>query len=157
MGKRKTTEEFILDSKTKFGDIFDYSKTEYKGAKEKITVICKDHGKFSQQAAAHLLGQGCPRCSIKISKGESEIFTYVKSFCPDAIQSDRTVLDGKEIDIFIPSKNIGIEFNGLIWHSTKHGKSRTYHQDKSDLAATKGVRLIHIWEDEWRDKRQCPE
>lgn len=148
-----TQDEFIERAQTIHSTKYDYSKTKYTGAKDKLTVICRYHGEFSQLADAHLSGQGCPYCSVKISKGESEVFAYVKKFCPDAVQSDRVVLDGKEIDIFIPSRNIGIEFNGLIWHSTKYGKSRTYHQDKSDLAASKGVRLIHIWEDEWRDRR----
>jgi len=75
----------------------------------------------------------------------------------DIEQSNRTILEGKEIDIFIPSLNIGFEFNGLYWHSSKSGKSRKYHQEKTDLAKEKGVRLIHIWSDEWRNKREWVE
>ena len=53
----------------------------------------------------------------------------------------------------IPSLKIAIEFNGLIWHSEKYGKDRNYHQRKTDAAKAAGYRLIHIWSDEWRDKR----
>lgn len=70
MGKRKTTEEFILDSKTKFGDIFDYSKTEYKNAWEPVIITCKKHGDFTIIPHRHLrkiskkhgITGGCPKC-----------------------------------------------------------------------------------------------
>lgn len=65
---------------------------------------------------------------------------------------DRDVLDGYEIDIFIPTKNIGIEFNGTYWHSSINKPDRNYHINKSKLAESKGIRLIHIWEYEWADQ-----
>lgn len=58
-------------------------------------------------------------------------------------------LKGKEIDIFIPDKNIGIEVNGLYWHSENGGRvDKFYHQEKSDLCLKCGVKLIHIFTDE---------
>jgi hypothetical protein len=75
---------------------------------------------------------------------ETEIADYIgKDLC---ILNDRTILDGKEIDIYIPSKKIGIEFNGTYWHSTEVKLDRNYHLEKSKLAEQKGVRLIHIYE-----------
>lgn len=135
------------------GDKYNYSLSNYTGALKKLTIICPQHGAFEQLADAHVSGAGCPNCATRISKGEQAVFDYVKQFAADAVQSDRTVLNGLEIDILIPSLKIGIEFNGLIWHSAKFGKGRTYHQDKTDRAAEAGVRLIHIWEDEWENKR----
>ena len=44
---------------------YDYSKTVYVGALKKITIICRTHGPFEQMAAAHLRGQGCPKCAGK--------------------------------------------------------------------------------------------
>lgn len=149
-----TTEEFVARARATHGEKYNYSKTKYEGALKKVTVICPDHGEFQQLADAHASGAGCPNCATRISKAERNIFEMVKALAPDAVQSDRTILDGREIDILIPSLKIGIEFNGLIWHSTKFGKKRSYHQDKTDAAAKKDVRLIHIWEDEWRDKRE---
>ncbi len=64
------------------------------------------------------------------------------------IKKDREILDGKEIDILIPSHKIGIEFNGLYWHSDVY-KDNDYHLDKTKLANSKGYQLIHIFEDEW--------
>ena len=47
----------------KHGSRYDYSKSEMKRRKDKITIICKDHGEFIQSLCAHLQGKGCPYCS----------------------------------------------------------------------------------------------
>ena len=53
-----------------------------------------------------------------------------------------------EIDIFIPEKNIGFEYNGSYWHNDKQ-KDKNYHYDKVTNAQNEGIRLIHIWDYEW--------
>lgn len=63
---------------------------------------------------------------------------------------NRQILDGKEIDIYLPDYKIGIEYNGSYWHSYPL-KDMNYHQNKSIQAAKAGVRLIHIFEYEWKD------
>ena len=88
------------------------------------------------------------------SKGENEIKEFLETECEmKVIQSERKTLKGTEIDLFIPSQNIGIEYNGLYWHSEKMGKHKTYHLDKSKLAAKNGIKLIHIFSDEWEKKK----
>ena len=66
----------------------------------------------------------------------------------DFIKRDREILNGKEIDILIQSHKLGIEFNGVYWHSDLY-KDNNYHLDKTKLANSKGYQLIHIFEDEW--------
>ena len=68
-------------------------------------------------------------------------------------ESDRHILNGKEIDIWIPSRNLGIEYDGLFFHSGED-KSPNYHLNKTLLCEKKGIRLIHIFSDEWVNKRQ---
>ena len=58
-----TTDEFIDKARKTHGSKYDYSKVEYNGNKEKITIICPIHGEFTQIAAVHLNGGGCPECS----------------------------------------------------------------------------------------------
>jgi hypothetical protein len=83
------------------------------------------------------------------SVDENELLEYVKRFCPDA-RKDRTLLNGQELDIFIPSKHIAIEFNGCMWHTEQFGgKSTVYHLAKTEICEYSGVRLIHVFEDEW--------
>jgi len=65
MGKRLTQEEFIERAKLKHSDRYDYSKVEYIGSKNKIVIICKEHGNFNQIPDNHLKGFGCFECSKK--------------------------------------------------------------------------------------------
>lgn len=57
------TEEWIGEAKKVHGDKYDYSKVEYIGNHIKVCIICKEHGEFWQDPAAHLRGQGCPKCA----------------------------------------------------------------------------------------------
>jgi superfamily II DNA or RNA helicase len=65
MSRKLTTEEFIKRAKEVHGDKYDYSKVEYKSAKEKVCIICPLHGEFWQIPSNHLHGYGCPKCSGK--------------------------------------------------------------------------------------------
>jgi len=58
----------------------------------------------------------------------------------------------KEIDIFLPDYNLGIEINGLYWHNELF-VNKTYHLDKTLLCKNIGMGLIHIFEDEWLWKK----
>lgn len=62
-------------------------------------------------------------------------------------------METKELDIFIPSKNIAIEFNGNMWHSEKFGKDRLYHLNKLNECNKNGIGLIQIFEDEYEEHR----
>lgn len=102
----------------------------------------------------------CPTCYPKVntqrSTQEDEIFDFVKQFCPDAIQSYRSWSGKKEVDIFVPSKNIALEYNGLYWHSEpvliQNGFAKTKDNDKRIELNQLGIRYIGIFEDEWINK-----
>lgn len=84
-----------------------------------------------------------------ISSYEKEINEFL---CENSIgfEANRQILIGKEIDILIPSKKIGIEFDGLKFHTEFFGKkNRLYHLDKTVKCNEKGYGLIHIFEDEY--------
>ena len=57
-----TTESFIKEAKEVWGDLYDYSKVEYKNRDHRVTVICPVHGEFQVYAREHLDGKGCPKC-----------------------------------------------------------------------------------------------
>ena len=63
----------------------------------------------------------------------------------------RTAIYPKEIDFYIPDKHVGFELDGLYWHCEEQ-KPDNYHLDKTNECEEKGIRLIHIFEDEWKDK-----
>ena len=63
MDIKLTTEEFIKKARSVHGDRYDYSKVEYKGNKVRVTIICKEHGEFTQTPSKHYIKRGCPICS----------------------------------------------------------------------------------------------
>lgn len=103
------------------------------------------------------LKYACPRCyPYYRSTAEHELVAFIERYYP-VITNDRTVLNGThnpELDIYVPEKKVAIEFNGLYWHSERQGKDRNYHLDKSKACYNKGIRLIHIFEDEWEMKQK---
>jgi len=99
----------------------------------------------------------CPTCNPHvISYQEKEILNFIKSiFDGEILENTRKILpSGKELDIYIPSKKLAIEYNGIYWHSELVGKKdRLYHVNKTDECEKLGIHLIHIFEDEWIDSR----
>lgn len=65
MAKKKTTEEFINEAILKHNHKYDYSKTEYKGNKVKVCIICPQHGEFWQTPDRHLHSKGCLKCAAE--------------------------------------------------------------------------------------------
>jgi len=96
----------------------------------------------------------CPKCHpriFNISKLETELFNSIDVI--DKTQSVRGLIGQKEIDIYIESLHIGIEFNGMYWHSEQKGKLKDYHLDKTIQAENAGIDLIHVFEYEWINKK----
>ena len=147
-------EEFIKRCKSIYGNNYIYDETEYTKMENKVKIICPKHGEFWQKPYDHLHGHGCPKCGLIESRGENELYEYVCSLIgkKKVEHSNRTILDGYEIDIFIPDYKIGIEYNGLKWHSEKF-RDRNYHLMKTELANKKGIKLIQIFEDEYFSRK----
>ena len=136
---------------------YDYSKVELiNGVRDKITIICPKHGEFQQIAYDHLNEHGCPSCAVIESKGEREIYDFICGIIGDnnVERKNRNILEGKEIDIFIPSLSIGIEYNGLRWHSEEFGKDKNYHLNKTEECKNRGIKLYQIFEDEYLEHRE---
>ena len=68
---------------------------------------------------------------------------------------NRSLLKPQELDIYIPTKQCAIEFNGNQFHTEwAGGKTRQYHLNKTKLCKQKGIKLIHIFEDEFRNSKE---
>lgn len=116
-------------------------------------VWWKCEGGHEWQAAPYNRARhGCPKCVGRVSKKETEVAAHIQSLGLEILTSDRATI-GKELDILVPSRNLAVEFNGLYWHSSAH-KARNFHKEKTDLCAVQGIQLIHIWEDDWRDRQE---
>jgi hypothetical protein len=71
----------------------------------------------------------------------------------DIVKSDRKLLKPLLLDIYLPNYNLAIEFNGLYWHSEIF-KSKDYHLNKTIGCNKHGIHLIHIWEDDWKNRKE---
>lgn len=104
--------------------------------------------RYTLQNRVNKSGASCLKCS-RVSSGSFEqlkLFDFVNSLVPAEL-NNRRVLPGFEIDIFVPSLNLGIEYNGIFWHSSSSVKNskRLYHQQKSLTAIKQGIKLVQVW------------
>lgn len=128
-------------------------------AKEKYKFKCTD---CNNVFTASLDNGNIPIClecnpiDWNNSTFETEIRDFIKSiYNGNIVSSDRSVITPMELDIYLPNENIAIECNGNYWHSEIHGKkNKQYHLNKTNKCNLKGVRLIHIFEDEWLYKKE---
>lgn len=66
--------------------------------------------------------------------------------------NDRNAIKPAELDIYVPSKKLAIEYDGMYWHSDVF-KDNAYHVKKTDECEKAGIQLIHIFEHEWMHKQ----
>lgn len=98
----------------------------------------------------------CTKCNLTEDKQTSGLEKDLSNFVSSLVEievKDRKLLDGKEVDVLVPSKSLAIEFNGLHWHSDLY-LEKNYHLNKTLKANSKGFNLIHIFEDEWLEKSE---
>ncbi len=102
----------------------------------------------------------CIKCNpydfSKTSKEEKEILDFIYSIYPreKIITNTRTIIPPHEIDIFLPELNIGIEYNGLYWHSEIYKPNKNYHYKKFMDSQNNNIKLIQIFSDEWINKKE---
>lgn len=97
----------------------------------------------------------------KISKEENTLYEYIKSiYDGNIIQSNRSILSGKELDIYLPDYKIAIEYNGLYSHQHRPSetkecliKGKSYHLQKTLDCAKQGIHLLQFYSDEWLLKK----
>jgi very-short-patch-repair endonuclease len=106
-----TTDEFKRRAILVHGDLYNYDKVDYRNARTKVDIICKNHGKFSQKPNNHLSGYGCLIC--RSSKGEIKIFNHLNENKIEFIQEYYLSDINQYLDFYIPSINIAIEYDGV--------------------------------------------
>lgn len=129
------------------------------GMHDDVYCICENGHTFKR--LAYLLNNNpyCPYCNKrKKSLGERQIKELLLNHMDEnnILTSYRDYENGieskhsySEIDLLLVNENIGIEFDGVYWHSERRGKDKNYHLNKTNLCEEKGTQLIHIFEDEW--------
>ena len=105
---------------------------------------------------AKVSANDCRKCNpVSSSKGEIELMDFIKEIYTGEILNRHIGLfdDRREVDCYLPELKIAVEYNGLYWHSETM-KGKDYHEKKRIDLLSKGIRLVHIYEDDWNDKTQ---
>ena len=94
-------------------------------------------------------------CGCVRSFAQGEVATYVESLGFEVSVNNRRVIPPLEIDVYVPSLKVGIEYNGLHWHGEKlRGPgARRECARKHELARQAGIRLVTVFEDEWLERQ----
>jgi len=168
-GEKRAAEKITKPVELYFSEVskihnnkYDYSKSIYTFARNKILIICPTHGEFSQTASSHLKS-GCPKCSNWISKMESNWLDSLGISIE--FRQKLLFIDKKRIkvDAFVPETNTVYEFWGDYWH----GNPKKYNPNdvnlknkktfgelykdtlsKRELILKSGYNLIEKWETE---------
>lgn len=110
----------------------------------------------------HLYDNGiipvCPKCFPKISNRsniQNTIKTLLLPHFSNILYDTRNIIKNKELDIYIPDKQVAIEVDGNFWHSEISGnKNKHYHLNKTLDCEQIGIKLLHIFEDELYTKNK---
>lgn len=125
------------------------------GDSRKLEVYCRDHGLFLQRPSDHSVrGNGCPKCSNRISRPNLDIQDFVRNLGIPA-RLEHPLTGRKSIDVFCPDNNLAIEYHGNFWHSSRYKLSRRAHYDRQKEAASLGYRMIQLFSDEWSNREEA--
>ena len=139
-----------------------FQKQDYKGFRSQIPykwkcVFCSNQWQQTIHMSSNkTFDKYIPRC-LKcypyvggFSNLEKQVVDFVKSICEfQIIQNDKNIISPYEIDVYIPQKSMGIQFDGLIWHSNKFKKDDFNLLHKTQKCQQIGIKLIHVFQDEW--------
>ena len=164
--KEKTLRQLYDEKYKKYVEQFkDYvipmfNAEQYQGHKKIYRWKCVKCGEqFQQQIYITGLGDGriIPRClkcfpSHASSIEQKHLLSFIKEIYDGKIITNyHNLISPYELDIVIPEQKLAIQFNGSYWHSIEYKCPKNYHLDKTEACQRIGYRLIHIWQDEWRD------
>lgn len=162
-GKKKHDYKYIKDFVEREG--YHLISKMYEGTFNKLELKCAKGHSFKMKFNNFQQGQRCPECASRllISKGEKEVLKFVESLVDvEVIPNDREQIKNPrtnrflELDIWIPSLNKAIEYNGRYWHSFKHGATNDLL--KQELCLTNGIDLLVIEDEDWLHNNQnCKE
>ncbi len=155
--KKKKTLLPLLDSQNLSFDFEQYEKIRTRNSDGTRTNIrydvkCNTCGKefdvcFNNQNSA-IICRSCFPVSSN-SSTQIKIRTILKENNIDFIENTKKIIKPFELDFYLPEYNLALEVNGNYWHSELGGgKNKMYHLRKSEFCKEKGIKLIHIFEDE---------
>jgi len=126
--RRIKKSEFLKRANEIHNNKYDYSLVEFSNSKEKIRIICSEHGIFEQQMMSHLMECGCPKCgtnvaSSKTKTGKKEFIRRAKEIHGDKYDYSKVVYVNKENPVIIICPEHG-EFEQIAHNHINKNNSR---------------------------------
>ena len=121
-----------------------------------ILVECVTCGTQTYGSLRHLQFGRCFNCAPGGSAAQFEIYNFIKSIDTDSCYNVRGIIGHLELDIYSKATQFAVEYNGLFWHN-EYNRTDAYHDNKTQLSLQKDIKLMHVFEDEWREKRNIIE
>lgn len=125
------------------------------GSGAKVRWKCAKGHVWEAEIQGRSRGAGCPDCAASnwVSAFETEVADFIEGAGVKVQRTVRNVSGIRELDILLPELGIAVECNGIYWHSEKF-KDKNYHAQKRAACEAVGIRLIQVWEDDWKYRRQ---
>lgn len=106
------------------------------------TLICKKCSfVWEVKKLRYDRNMSCPNChpiEHGSSKGECELYDALLTSGLNIEHNNRTVLEGKELDLYFPELNFAIEYDGKYWHD------KSKDSEKEELCKLKNIKLLRI-------------
>lgn len=115
-----------------------------KGCDKKVSLI-NVKSRFKIYCDDHALPGGK-------SQVELEMYYYITSKLQSIEVISGYELNGKELDVYVPSLKLGFEFNGIYHHRERKAFNRSRHYDKWKMFDNEGIKVVTVWEDDWRGR-----
>ena len=121
-------------------------------------LSCGNDFKINSNLLTSRISNNITICTVcnknkSFSEIQKSLEDFITSLGINYESNNRKILNGLEIDIYLPDHKLGIEIDGLFWHSNKF-KDENYHLNKTNLCEQQGIQLLHVFEDEWLYKKE---
>ena len=117
------------------------------GMSKKVWWLCPQGHEYQATINHRSGGTNCPKCNSgrQTSFAEQAFYYYIKKLYPDAINRYTEIFDNRmELDIYIPSQQLAIEYDGVFWHKKE---KREREEIKYKICKEHNITLIRIKED----------
>ena len=148
--------KYLAENGVKLLNVVDKFKRGRLGIDYLLEIECKKkHITQTNWSYLYYLKRFCSKCRAKTNKPEKEILEFLVNIGIEVDQHNKDILNGKELDLYLPEYHTAIEYNGLYWHSDCCVSDRYRHFKKQEVCLRKNIDLITIWQGEWETRKEA--
>ena len=116
------------------------------GMGKKVWWLCPVGHEYQATILHRSSGTNCPICNSgrQTSFAEQAFYFYIKKIYPDAINRYTEIFHNRmELDIYLPSRRLAIEYDGVYWHKKEKGEREKI---KYQICQEHNIKLIRVKE-----------